>query len=110
VAAPQRGVAITLAVSSPTSSFQTLICALLWPLPRIRPVLPEKKKKKKQGFLVLIFSPFSFFVGFARRRIVFVNLTKVFGSGVQHAKFMIVDNTNFYVGSANLVSATSGYI
>eukprot|EP00042_Codosiga_hollandica_P024659 m.105125 g.105125 ORF g.105125 m.105125 type:complete len:434 (-) comp51632_c0_seq1:76-1377(-) len=32
----------------------------------------------------------------------YVNMTDFFGSGVQHSKFIVVDGTNFYLGSANL--------
>jgi len=31
-----------------------------------------------------------------------VNMTKFFGGGVLHTKFIVADKTKFYVGSANL--------
>jgi phosphatidylserine/phosphatidylglycerophosphate/cardiolipin synthase-like enzyme len=33
---------------------------------------------------------------------VYVDMERLFGSGVQHAKFIIIDQTNLYIGSANL--------
>src|SRR5205807_4523295 len=32
----------------------------------------------------------------------FVNFTKLIGSGVLHTKFIVTDDSNFYVGSANM--------
>jgi phosphatidylserine/phosphatidylglycerophosphate/cardiolipin synthase-like enzyme len=88
-------VAIRLVVSSPTESFPDT----------------DIKVSVVQGDFGLSFFFFPSFVNSTFGQmllaqapsidVVYLNMTQLFGSGVMHAKFMIVDNSSFYLGSAN---------
>ncbi len=89
VAASQRGVQIRLAVSAPTTDFPDTDIAVRLPFARFISILtrgPRLQMLQQAAPSV---------------QVTYVNMTKIFGDGVMHAKFLVTDNSSFYLGSAN---------